>query len=42
MTDNFIADTQLIKESHATIEKLIDERRKIQGSTAVVSVYNPD
>ena len=42
MSDNFIADTQLIKESHASIEKLIEERRKTQGSTAAVILNNQD
>ncbi len=42
MSDNFIADTQLIKENHATTEKLIEERRKAQGNTVVVRVYYLD
>ncbi len=36
MSDNFIADTQLIKDNNSTIEKLFEERKKKQGSTAAV------
>jgi hypothetical protein len=42
MSDNFIADTQLIKENHSTIEKLFEERKRYQGSTAAVNLIYLD